>query len=153
MKSVRELALPTFDLSEVMKQVRADPIHSDWPEERFVQAELEYRQFLSLCRSNPGQKVMPTRLGDAVWHQHILNTKLYVDDCRSYLGYYLHHLPRMPDKDIVEASHRLFGDLASLNGIGGTREEFVVMCYCTDGPHLTIQEAMVEQEFMGVRMS
>ncbi len=86
-------ALPTFDFTKVLEQFRADPHYADWPDEKLKQGETEYRQYMALCRSNPGQQVMPTRLGDDVWHQHILNTKQYVPDCRDYLGYYLHHQP------------------------------------------------------------
>lgn len=142
MKMVESLSLPTFDLKKVMEQIRVDPHHADWPSERLQQAETEYRQYLALCRSNPGVPVMPTRLGDAVWHQHILNTRQYVQDCREFLGYYLHHQPTTPSEETIEASHRLFGE-----HFGG-KERFVVMCYCTDDSASNIHERGAEMALM-----
>lgn len=144
MKMVKSLVLPTFDLTMVMGQLKADPHYADWPVEKLQQAETEYRQFVALCRSNPGERVMPTRLGDAVWHQHILNTKQYVQDTRDYLGYYLHHQPTTPSEEIIEASHRMFGEHF------GCKERFVVMCYCTDDITSTIEQAS-EQAFLQPR--
>ncbi len=144
MKMVKTLVLPTFDLSGVMGQLRADPHYADWPEDRMKQAETEYRQYMALCRSNPGEKVMPTRLGDAVWHQHIVNTRQYVQDCRDYLGYYLHHQPTTPSEDIIEASHRMFGE-----HFGG-QEGFVVMCYCTDDSLHNIEDRAAEIAMLSI---
>lgn len=145
-KLVKNLALPSFDLSGIMEQLKADPQHADWSAEKLQQAELEYRQYMALCRSNPGQSVMPTRLGDAVWHFHILNTRKYTEDCRNYLGYFLHHQPTTPSHEIIEASHRLFGEL--VEGEIGTQERYVVMCYCTDGPASSLEDRVREAVFL-----
>jgi hypothetical protein len=36
---------------------------------------------------------VPTHEIDEFWHQHILDTLKYVDDCQYVFGYFLHHYP------------------------------------------------------------
>ena len=53
----------------------------------------EYRKFLVLCFENPDEPVVPSSFVDDFWHLHILDTQKYMEDCRQYLGYMLHHFP------------------------------------------------------------
>jgi len=121
-------ALPQFDLTEIMIQVRNDLECSDWGFDQFREAEIEYRQFLALCKTYPGTGIMPTRLADAVWHKHILNTNQYATDTYAYFGYFLHHQPCRPPLNVVERSILLFDF-----HFGVKSDNRIVMCYCTDG--------------------
>ena len=56
-------------------------------------AETEYRKFLSLKRWYPGIEFVPSKLVDAFWHAHILDTRSYHEDCQRVFGDYLHHFP------------------------------------------------------------
>lgn len=59
--------------------------------------EQEYRQFLYLVASNPGEMVVPwTQDMDDFWHEHILDTSKYAADCNTIHGSYIHHNPHVP---------------------------------------------------------
>jgi hypothetical protein len=60
--------------------------------------EDEYRQFLFLVATNPGQTVVPWSQDlDDFWHEHILNTAKYAGDCESIMGAFIHHNPHLPE--------------------------------------------------------
>src|SRR5438067_1674776 len=60
--------------------------------------EDEYRQFLYLIASNPGQTVVPWSQDlDDFWHEHILNTQKYARDCETIMGGFIHHNPHLPE--------------------------------------------------------
>ena len=56
-------------------------------------AEREYKRFLTLIKVNPKMEIVPTKLMDKFWHQHILDTVAYQEDCLQVFGYFLHHFP------------------------------------------------------------
>ena len=56
-------------------------------------AEKEYKKFLILVKMYPKSKIIPTKLVDMFWHNHILDTQSYHKDCTKIFGYYLHHYP------------------------------------------------------------
>jgi len=56
-------------------------------------AEQEYRRFLALHWAFPEADIVPCKLVDEVWHQHILDTQAYHADCDVIFGDYLHHFP------------------------------------------------------------
>jgi hypothetical protein len=55
--------------------------------------EQEYKRFLALKRAYPDKEIVPDRLVDTFWHQHILDTEKYAMDCSNLFGYFLHHYP------------------------------------------------------------
>src|SRR5690348_8512619 len=60
--------------------------------------EREYRQFLYLIVSHPGETVVPwSRTLDDFWHEHILDTAKYARDCDEILGSFIHHNPHLPE--------------------------------------------------------
>jgi hypothetical protein len=63
-----------------------------------LRVECEYRQFLYLIVCNPGQTVVPWSHDlDDFWHEHILNTEKYAQDCNAVLGGFIHHNPHLPE--------------------------------------------------------
>lgn len=59
--------------------------------------ELEYKQFLYLIAINPNEMVVPwTQDLDDLWHEHILDTQKYADDCQKIFGRFIHHNPHVP---------------------------------------------------------
>ena len=56
-------------------------------------AEQEYRRFLALHLVFPEADIVPCKLVDTIWHQHILDTRAYHADCNVIFGDYLHHFP------------------------------------------------------------
>lgn len=41
----------------------------------------------------PEKEIVPHATIDKFWHQHILDTEKYADDCQYVFGYFLHHYP------------------------------------------------------------
>lgn len=64
-----------------------------WTSELCDLGEREYKRFLTLIKENPGIEIVPTKLMDKFWHQHILDTIAYEKDCKSVFGFFLHHFP------------------------------------------------------------
>ncbi len=58
-----------------------------------------YKNFLLLTKKHWPQSLVPTRQIDEFWHNHILYTQNYFNDCQQIFGHYLHHLPASPDED------------------------------------------------------
>lgn len=64
-----------------------------WSRGRIKNAVHGYRSFLQLAADEPDREMTPDVDVDAVWHEHILDTQKYADDCNTMFGYYLHHIP------------------------------------------------------------
>jgi hypothetical protein len=75
-------------------------------------AEREYRRFLTLKRLYPSMEFVPSKLVDAFWHAHILDTRSYHQDCQTVFGYYLHHYPYfgIHDEDDRQALETAFSE-------------------------------------------
>lgn len=85
-------ALPQFELSRVRARVARE--HPELTPEKLDELEIEYRQFLLMCRNEPNVAHQPSKELDWYWHAHILHTKQYEQDCLRYFGHFLHHEPR-----------------------------------------------------------
>lgn len=48
---------------------------------------------LLLIQRFPDRPVVPSKLVDLVWHEHILDTFTYKRDCSRLFGRYVHHNP------------------------------------------------------------
>lgn len=74
-----------------------------WDDKTLDHVEKEYRRFLALAYAYPERRIVPDRMVDEFWHQHILDTRAYADDTRAIFGHFLHHFPylgmRGPDDE------------------------------------------------------
>lgn len=52
-----------------------------------------YKNYLFLVKKHLPQNLVPTKEIDEFWHNHILHTKNYINDCMQIFGFYLHHEP------------------------------------------------------------
>ncbi len=52
-----------------------------------------YLMFLYLVYLYPNVVLVPSREIDQVWHQHILDTSKYAQDCQMLFGRFIHHFP------------------------------------------------------------
>ena len=52
-----------------------------------------YVMFLGLVYLYPNVAIVPNREIDRVWHQHILDTSKYAEDCQMLFGRFVHHFP------------------------------------------------------------
>jgi len=64
-----------------------------WSLEKANAVEKEYRRFLYLMKTCPGEATVPLEDVDTFWHYHILDTMKYARDCEQVFGYFLHHYP------------------------------------------------------------
>lgn len=54
---------------------------------------IEYKKFLFLHKLYPEYNIIPGQLIDEVWHNHILQSKQYFEDCNKLFGAYFYHEP------------------------------------------------------------
>ena len=78
---------------EKLKWKLTQSAEATWNDELCDFAELEYRKFLSLKKWYPKLSLVPSKLVDKFWHEHILDTQSYTNDCEALFGCYLHHYP------------------------------------------------------------
>ena len=64
-----------------------------WSPNQCNTVEEEYKRFLALKRAYQERDIVPDRLVDLFWHQHILDTAKYAEDCGVLFGAFLHHYP------------------------------------------------------------
>lgn len=64
-----------------------------WSADLCNEAEAEYKKFLALKRTYPDKEIVPNKIIDMFWHQHILDTQKYSSDCELVFGYFVHHFP------------------------------------------------------------
>ncbi len=82
-----------LDFTMVKQKLMDEEEGQGWCQEYTDHVEQRYRRYLGMVRANPGGSVVPTRDIDLFWHQHILDTRAYVEDCQRVFGYFLHHFP------------------------------------------------------------
>ena len=83
----------SIDLSMVKLKLMDTDEGTGWSAEQCERVELEYRRYLTLSRQYPNKGVVPSKMVDAFWHFHILDTQAYAEDCQKVFGYFLHHYP------------------------------------------------------------
>jgi hypothetical protein len=64
-----------------------------WTDDRLAQVEEAYRRFLALNLLYPSETLVVNTVLDEYWHNHIVDTKKYSEDCEVVFGSILHHYP------------------------------------------------------------
>ena len=85
--------IATIDFSMVKLKLMDTEEGEGWSADQCDGVEREYRRYLALSRQYPDKAVVPSKVVDAFWHYHILDTQAYADDCDRVFGYFLHHYP------------------------------------------------------------
>ncbi len=101
-----------LDLSKIRMKL-ADPEEGKgYDPERLDLMEQEYRRFLAMHLAHPESEVVPCKLVDEMWHQHILDTIAYREDCEMLFGGYLDHFPYfgMRGEEDAQALSDAYGD-------------------------------------------
>lgn len=80
-----------FDRIKYKLQLKSDG--SDWTKDKTEWAEEEYKRYLTLIKIHSPKSIVPSKLMDAFWHQHILDTKAYREDCEKVFGKFIDHFP------------------------------------------------------------
>jgi hypothetical protein len=82
-----------LDLSNIRMKL-ADPEEGKgYDMARLDLLEGEYRKFLALHLAHPDSDIVPCKIVDEMWHQHILDTAAYREDCQALFGRFLDHFP------------------------------------------------------------
>jgi len=88
-----------LDLERFVKKVLRDHPTYFKTEESARAALAEYRKMLYLIQKFPDAPVVPSKLVDIVWHEHILDTQTYKQDSQRLFGRYIHHAPAFGDNE------------------------------------------------------
>jgi hypothetical protein len=81
-----------IDLSPINKKLQYEN-PAQWTDDAIAEAETNYRRFLALNLLYPSTTFSVNKVLDDYWHQHILDTRKYAEDCEKVYGYFLHHYP------------------------------------------------------------
>lgn len=76
-----------------LKWKLSESAEASWSDALCEYAESEYRKFLTLKKLNPKVSLVPSKLVDKFWHEHILDTASYEKDCQQVFGHFIHHYP------------------------------------------------------------
>jgi len=90
-ESIREIKNVDLDMIKFKLSDQRD--QTKWSKKFANEMEKEYRRFLILRLKYPEHPIAPCVGVDTFWHQHILDTQKYMEDCERIFGFYLHHYP------------------------------------------------------------
>lgn len=85
--------LDSLDLELIAKKLMHPEHGQGWTPLQVNQAITRYKMFLYLIYLYPNSLIVPTQEIDLMWHQHILDTRKYAQDCQWLFGYFVHHYP------------------------------------------------------------
>ncbi|MCW3074608.1 MAG: hypothetical protein JWP69_1677 [Flaviaesturariibacter sp.] len=85
--------IQAIDFSMIRLKLEDKEEGPGWTQKQSAEAEVEYKRFLALKRTYPGKDIVPHKILDHFWHQHILDTEKYAQDCDLIFGSFLHHYP------------------------------------------------------------
>lgn len=85
--------IPELNLQPIKFKLMSKDEGRGWDRETTKRIETQYRRFLFLNLQYPGKHIVPTKEVDEFWHQHILDTRKYAEDCQMIFGRFLHHFP------------------------------------------------------------
>ncbi len=92
-----------IDLANIRRKL-ADPEEGKgYAPAELDRMEREYRRYLALQLAYPDAAIVPCKIVDEMWHQHILDTRAYAVDCDALFGSFLHHYPYFGMRDEAEA--------------------------------------------------
>lgn len=102
-RSIEEIKddIMSIDLSLILDKMEN---LQGWSHEDVKEADKLYRNYLFLLAKYPDKFLPPSEDIDEVWHNHILDTKKYREDCKKIFGKYLDHSPSYfrdyPEKEV-----------------------------------------------------
>lgn len=92
-------AIARIDLEFVKAKLQDVEDGLGWNAEQCDEAEVMYKRFLHLNKRFPNFVLVPSRMIDHVWHQHILDTRAYHRDSETIFGAYFHHNPYLGERN------------------------------------------------------
>lgn len=92
-QSIESPAIATLDLSMIKMKLQDSEEGLGWSVEKCDNVETVYKRFLMLKKNYPDREIVPNTEVDHFWHQHILDTRKYQEDCNTIFGHFVHHYP------------------------------------------------------------
>lgn len=86
-------AINELDLEPMKVKLMDEADGYGWSLDKADAVGEEYRCFLYLNLKYPERYLVPSKEVDLFWHQHILDTQKYAEDCGRVFGKVLHHFP------------------------------------------------------------
>jgi hypothetical protein len=79
-----------------------------WSADQAQRVEGDYKRFLYALAHKRHDDILspPTQEVDEFWHQHILDTRRYRDDCQTIFGHYVDHTPGLKADKQRQADQR-----------------------------------------------
>ncbi|ODN43528.1 glycine-rich domain-containing protein [Piscirickettsia litoralis] len=92
-----------LDLDYICRSMCSDlyPL-PQWQWQTVKTCEMLYKRYLWLRVRFPETALVPTKEIDEFWHNHILHTKRYMEDCHALVGGYIHHRPADLENDDLD---------------------------------------------------
>lgn len=111
-ESIIPQKLPVFlhkvrllDLGPLAYQLMESRSGPRWTNAQTIRAIARYLAFLYLVHAYPHLPLIPTWEIDQVWHQHILDTHKYAEDCHVLFGQFIHHFPYVGTRGEVDRAN------------------------------------------------
>jgi hypothetical protein len=82
-----------LDFTMIKRKLQDKEEGLGWKKFQCNETENEYKRFIALKRAYPEKDIVPHKAVDQFWHQHILDTERYAQDCDLIFGRFLHHYP------------------------------------------------------------
>lgn len=82
-----------IDLTMVKMKLMDSKEGQGWTQEQADEIERRYKRFLFLHVTIDDFPIVPTKDIDTMWHQHILDTMAYQEDCERIFEQFVHHFP------------------------------------------------------------
>ena len=83
----------SLDLEPIKFKMMSEEDGAGMTLEAVNKLERQYKFFLLAIGKNPGMSIVPTKSIDEMWHYHILDTELYMAQCKEVFGRFVHHFP------------------------------------------------------------
>lgn len=101
--------LKSLELGQIARKLMHSIHGLGWTRQQVARAIANYKRFLYLLYLYPSSAIVPTQEIDEVWHQHILDTRKYAEDCQWLFGYFVHHYPYFgigseAEQDVLESA-------------------------------------------------
>ena len=82
-----------LDLGPIKVKLMDSEDGAGWTRKQCDVVEKWYKRYLILTAKHPALSLVPNKEIDEFWHQHILDTMKYAEDCEEIFGHFLHHFP------------------------------------------------------------
>jgi hypothetical protein len=101
-------AIQSLDLEPVKLRMMDAELGEGWTQEYADSIEVAYKTFLIMLVKFPddAEDILVSKDVDEFWHNHILHTLKYAEDCQKVFGNFLHHNPQPVARSVADLQKR-----------------------------------------------